>query len=148
MTAGAEWTKRDSHTSVALPDGSIVLLGGINGGYKDDVWRSTDEGATWTLMTAEPPWTARYDHTSVVLPDGCIVLMGGFDINDRNDVWRMETASSAEQHPAHTYVELGTYSVTLQVYNADGYSSMRKVAYINVADTYFVYLPLVLRNAP
>ena len=94
MTAHAEWAARSYHTSVALPDGSIVLMGGgcvvesvlvrVN-----DVWRSTDQGATWTQMTSAAEWTPRYDHTSVVLPDGSIVLMGGSPgWGLQNDVWR------------------------------------------------------------
>jgi hypothetical protein len=90
QTASAGWTARYGHTSVVLPDGSIVLMGGYSstGGYKNDVWRSTDNGATWTQQTASAGWTARYRHTSVVLTDGSIVLMGGGTPTLKNDVWR------------------------------------------------------------
>jgi hypothetical protein len=150
MTAAAEWTARNGHASVAPPDGSIVLMGGYDDSRRNDVWRSTDQGATWTQMTAAAEWTGRDNHTSVALPDGSIVLMGGYDGSRRNDVWRLETSGSSEQHPTHTYTELGTYSVALQVYNASGYSNLRKEAYINTTGTvtHFVYLSLVLRNAP
>ncbi len=92
MTASAEWSKRNRHTSVVLFDGSIVLMGGndANTSY-NDVWRSTDRGATWTQMTANAGWEPRASHTSVVLPDDSIVLMGGCEhfTNARyNDVWR------------------------------------------------------------
>jgi hypothetical protein len=41
MTAHAEWTPRSGQTSVVLPDGSIILMGGkFSGGNLDDVWRS------------------------------------------------------------------------------------------------------------
>ncbi len=46
------WSARASHSSVAMPDGSIVLMGGYNGNFKNDVWKSTDNGSHWTLMTA------------------------------------------------------------------------------------------------
>lgn len=52
-------------------------------------------------------------------------------------------------YQTHIYTELGTYSVALQVYNADGFSSMIREACINVTDTetYWLYLlPLALRN--
>lgn len=89
MTAAAEWSARGGHRSVALPDGSIVLMGGDDGDKKNDVWRSIDQGATWTLMTAAAEWSARSAHTSVVLTDGSIVLMGGYDGSSRqDDVWR------------------------------------------------------------
>jgi hypothetical protein len=194
MTAAAGWTARNGHTSVALSDGSIVLMGGLSGSSRlNDVWRSTDQGVTWTQMTAAAGWTARGRHTSVPLPDGSILLMGGSYIDNNNlyplrdvwrstdlgatwtkittsvpydnhssvvlpdgsivltlalhlNVWRLETAGSTAQHPTHTYTELGTYSVALQVYNADGFSSMIREAYINVTNTgtYWLYLPLAL----
>ena len=78
MNASAGWTARMCHSSVVMPDGSIVLMGGaINLAYKNDVWRSTDNGATWTQMTANAGWSARSNHGSVVMPDGSIILMGG-----------------------------------------------------------------------
>ena len=55
---------------------------------RNDVWRSTDNGATWIQMTAGAGWSARSGHSSVVMPDGSIVLMGGQDGGFRNDVWR------------------------------------------------------------
>jgi len=84
------WPARHSHTSVALPDGSIVLMGGSGaGGYRNDVWRSTDQGVTWTQMTASASWTPRRNHSSVALSDGSIVLMGGDYLSNLfNDVWR------------------------------------------------------------
>ncbi len=39
QTAGAGWPGRHLHTSVVLPDGSIVLMGGIYGGFMNEVWR-------------------------------------------------------------------------------------------------------------
>ena len=67
------------------PDG-----GSVTARYLNDVWRSTDNGATWTQQNASAGWTGRERHTSVVLPDGSIVLMGGwrgFSVL-YNDVWR------------------------------------------------------------
>jgi hypothetical protein len=90
MTASAGWSARMQHSSVAMPDGSIVLMGGgdSTNGWKNDVWRSTDNGATWTLMTASAIWSARSGHSSVAIPDGSIVLMGGYSGHGFNDVWR------------------------------------------------------------
>jgi hypothetical protein len=89
MTAGAGWSTRASHSSVAMPDGSIVLMGGYDGTFKDDVWRSTNNGATWIQRTAGAEWSTRASHSSVAMPDGCIVLMGGKNgTTYKNDVWR------------------------------------------------------------
>ena len=79
LNASAGWSARYGHSSVVMPDGSIVLMGGYDPAatIKNDVWRSTDNGATWTQMNASAGWSARYGHSSVVMPDGSIVLMGG-----------------------------------------------------------------------
>jgi len=136
ITNSAEWTKRMDHTSVVLPDGSIVLMGGDDGlgSRRNDVWRSVDQGATWIELTDSAEWSERVFHTSVVLPDGSIVLMGGNDGSLKNDVWRMESASSAEQNPKHTYTEAGTYDVALQSYNAEGFGNIQKAEYIEVTE--------------
>jgi photosystem II stability/assembly factor-like uncharacterized protein len=92
VTAKAGWSPRVGHSSVVMPDGSIVLMGGYDysNEYENDVWRSTDKGATWTFMTKNAGWTPRSGHSSVVMPDGSIVVMGGIDSSKeyRNDVWR------------------------------------------------------------
>ena len=95
MTASAEWSRRSNFSCIALPDGSIVLMGGYipNLGYMNDVWRSTDQGVTWSLMTEEPGWESRIRAKSVVLPDGSILLLGGSGLDESGqitlkDVWR------------------------------------------------------------
>ncbi|WP_332448769.1 PKD domain-containing protein [Methanoculleus sp.] len=133
----AGWSKRKGHSSVAMPDGSIILMGGFGGDslplkYMYDIWRSTDNGTTWTCVNASAGWSARYDPTSVAMPGGSIILMGGYDGVRKNDVWRLETAGSNARNPTHTYTTPGTYTVALQAYNDDGYNATRKVGYITV----------------
>ena len=94
MAAHAGWSPRSFHTTVAMSDGSIILMGGdddTDGLYLNDVWRSTDNGATWEEVTASAPWPGRGVHSSVVLADDSIVVMGGntgFGGGRLNDVWR------------------------------------------------------------
>jgi hypothetical protein len=97
MTSGASWSPRWFQSSVAIPDGSIILMGGIvnnHGGNINDVWRSTDKGATWTQMNASAGWSPRNYQSSAALPDGSIEVMGGYEggIDSgavyHNDVWR------------------------------------------------------------
>jgi PKD repeat protein len=90
QTASAGWSARYGHSSVVMPDGSIILMGGssANSICKNDVWRSTDNGVTWILVTASAGWSARMLFSSVMMPDGSIVLMGGYDGSYKNDVWR------------------------------------------------------------
>ena len=111
MTPSAEWSARNCLRSVAMPDGSIVLIGGQSSGYnrKNDVWRSTDSGATWTEVNASAGWTARDYHSSVAMPDGSIVMIGGSDGSLKNDVWRFIPVGSSAQNPSHTYTAAGTY---------------------------------------
>jgi len=90
QSSSSRWGARYGHTSVALPDGSIVLMGGHYPGiYLNDTWRSTDQGKTWTEQSSNAAWLGRFRHTSVALPDGSIVLMGGYDTYTYyNDTWR------------------------------------------------------------
>src|SRR5690606_3640653 len=67
----------------------LIMGGGFTSTYVNDVWRSTDKGATWTQMTANAGWSARYMSSSVVLPDGSIILMGGGNASSTfSDVWQ------------------------------------------------------------
>jgi PKD repeat protein len=53
VNAGSGWSARYGHSSVVTPDGSIVMMGGTDGStVQNDVWRSTDNGATWSQQTA------------------------------------------------------------------------------------------------
>ena len=136
VNASSGWMARSGHISVALPDGSIILMGGQDGDLNplNDTWRSADGGATWTQLR-DAGWTARGDHTGVVLPDGSIMLMGGQDDNGPlNDTWRLQPTGSSLQNPTHTYTAPGTYPVTLQAHNSEGYSATRMPDYITVTE--------------
>lgn len=124
VTGAAPWTKRSGHTSVALPDGSLVLMGGHTTTYMNDVWRSEDTGASWTLVNASPGWDARRIFASVAMPDGTIVLTGGYDdAGRRSDVWisndRGNTWALASGNPlwpkrsSHAMVVLPDASIVL-----------------------------------
>ncbi|MDK2834879.1 MAG: hypothetical protein PWP63_1966, partial [Methanolobus sp.] len=69
VNSSAGWTSREGHSSVVLPGGSIVLMGGFDSNDLNDTWQSTDNGATWTLMNSSSGWSERKAHSSVVLPD-------------------------------------------------------------------------------
>ncbi|MDD1681099.1 MAG: hypothetical protein LUQ35_05770 [Methanoregula sp.] len=90
--ASPGWSARYKHSTMALPDGSIVLLGGFDGNrLLNDVWVSKDNGRFWTRTSANANWSPRDSPGSVVLPDGSIVLTGGnynTPVNNLNDSWR------------------------------------------------------------
>ena len=133
MNASSGWGGRLRHTSVAMPDNSIILMGGqgeaVNATYNayNDTWRSTNNGATWTLVNASPGWTKREGHASVLMMDSSIVLIGGIWYND---TWRFVPAGSTLQNPMHTYTRVDKFTVVLQAYNDGMYNSTRKKSYI------------------
>ncbi len=136
MNESPGWTARSDHTSVTLPDGSFGLIGGgdEDSGYRSDSWRSTDNGASWTLINASCGWPLRQYHSSVVLPNGSIVLTGGYYSGfSRSDTWRFQPVGSSLQHPSHLYTSPGTYTVALQAFNPDEYNSTLKAGFITVA---------------
>ena len=50
-TASAPWSAREGMGLVATSTGTLYMMGGKgSGGNLNDVWKSTDEGATWVLL--------------------------------------------------------------------------------------------------
>jgi hypothetical protein len=138
VTASAEWPARYCQNSVVMPDGSIVVMGGgiLTGAFVNDVWRSTNNGTTWTMINASAGWTGRMNQNSVVMPDGSVVITGGWDgITTQNDTWRLMTAGSLLQNPSHTFTTPGLYKVVLQVTNTVGSNSTWKTGYITVTNS-------------
>ena len=84
---------REGHSSVVL-GGYIYVIGGLKYGSStdrfNDVWKSTDGGATWTQVTtsASPRFPARYGHSSIVMGDAIYVVGGNDGTNTLNDVWK------------------------------------------------------------
>jgi hypothetical protein len=80
------WSQRYRHAVVVAKSGNLILSGGdvpMVTEY-DDVWRSTDNGATWTEIKPNDglQWSQRSQHQMVVMSDGSIVLLGGSNMND------------------------------------------------------------------
>jgi PKD repeat protein len=137
INASAGWSGRSDFSSVVMPDGSIVLMGGGSNGWSivyNDVWRSTDDGVTWTEVNTSAGWSPRYGQNSVTMPDSSIVLMGGYNSTGgyENDTWRLNPVGSSVQNPSYSYIAPGNYTVALTAYNAGGYNSTLKIGYINV----------------
>jgi hypothetical protein len=90
--SGGSWSARHSLSAVCTASGELVLMGGWDGRYRNDVWVSADGRSGWSLACASAPWTARRLHQSVCTADGAIVLMGGYDGGRKNDVWSSRDA--------------------------------------------------------
>ena len=95
VTASADWTARNNHTSIAFAN-KIWVLGGYNySGLKNDVWSSSN-GISWTQATDDAGWLARNGHTSVAF-DNKMWVLGGLGSSHKNDVWSSENGSDWTQ---------------------------------------------------
>mmetsp|Transcript_86034 Transcript_86034/g.221517 ORF Transcript_86034/g.221517 Transcript_86034/m.221517 type:complete len:945 (+) Transcript_86034:144-2978(+) len=79
-TTSAGWYERYGHSLVVLGS-QLLLLGGYGAPsgqskHRNDVWSSSDGGATWTELLATAPWTGRRDHACAVF-NGEVFLTGG-----------------------------------------------------------------------
>jgi hypothetical protein len=118
---GVMWCPRGGHSlnSVSLlGKTALVLAGGMtNENQLADVWRSTDDGATWLLVAAPAPWAPRFYHATAVLHDTLYLSGGGSFSALFNDVWAstdagitwVQLTSAAQWAPrfAHTMNTLG-----------------------------------------
>ena len=55
---------------MVLSDGSVLVMGGLDGASKkNDVWKTVNGGASWTLVTSSAGWTGKkLFHLSNSLP--------------------------------------------------------------------------------
>ena len=71
--------------TVQIARNRIFVLGGNDGGLKNDVWSSAD-GESWRQDTSSAGWTPRQLHQAVA-HNGRLYVMGGADGGKRKDVW-------------------------------------------------------------
>ena len=99
MSASTTFSARSNHSSVYIPSGAnagMYVIGGFGASTRlNDVWKSTDGGATWTRVTADAGFSARNTHSSVYIPSGANAGMyviggrtGGGASSLVNDVWK------------------------------------------------------------
>ena len=99
MSASTTFSARTNHSSVYIPSGAnagMYVIGGFGASTRlNDVWKSTDGGATWTRVTASAAFSARNTHSSVYIPSGANAGMyviggrtGGGGSSIVNDVWK------------------------------------------------------------
>jgi hypothetical protein len=79
---------KDSHSGIVQSDGSVVLVGGWYNNIRS-VYRSEDDGITWTTMTATPEYSDRIYLGAVRLSNDNLIVMGGRGPTTEwlNDVW-------------------------------------------------------------
>ncbi len=70
---------RQGHCASLLPDGRVLITGGMD--QNGAVLSSAElyDPATGTFALAPPMSIARFEHTATVLPDGKVLIAGGYD---------------------------------------------------------------------
>ena len=68
-------TARSEHTATLLPDGKVLVAGGLNGGVLASAELYDPASGTWTATGSLN--SARDQHTATLLPDGKVLVAGG-----------------------------------------------------------------------
>ena len=133
VNASGGWIQRGEQDLIGLQDGSALLVNGWNSKsntYYNDVWRSSDQGATWTQLTGTTGWGVRSLSMLTQIPDGSILMYGG--IPDYNDTWRLNPVGSSIKNATHTF-GVGNWSIHLTSANAVGYNLSSQIMWVNVS---------------
>jgi len=69
---------RELHTATRLPDGRVLIAGGINSAGQTIASAEIYDPATRTFSSAGSMVTSRQTHTATLLPSGKVLLAGGF----------------------------------------------------------------------
>jgi RHS repeat-associated protein len=112
---------RYCHTATVLPNGTVLVLGGIGTGGKIVQASEIFDPSTLTFSQIDTPGlSARAFHTSTLLTDGRVLIAGGLSssgkITDHLDLWDYKT-STGRTVPTVMYVPRVGHTAVLQ---ADG----------------------------
>ena len=101
ITAQAPWAARGEHLVVigeadALRVELIYVMGGTvrNDAAQEqsnDVWASSDEGASWVQITANAAWGPRWGHVGAITAAGVLLVLGGLNNEDPTQPNRQTT---------------------------------------------------------
>ncbi len=92
-TTGSKFTPRRDHQVLGVGTNTMYVIGGRDdSGRRNDIWKSTDQGVTWTEISehdanSKTKFAPRQAH-QVVAIDGTMFVIGGHtDDGYVNDVW-------------------------------------------------------------
>lgn len=102
-TAAAAWTPRYAHTMIGF-NNKLYVLGGDDSveapNPLNDVWESSDDGATWTQLTASAEWAIRRWHQTTIFKNKLVILGGQTDMAIVNDMWESSDGVTWTQNTA------------------------------------------------
>jgi hypothetical protein len=76
---GAMHVARQGHCASPLPDGRVLITGGMDQNGTALSSAEIYDPATGIFSLAPPMGIARFEHTATVLPDGKVLVAGGYD---------------------------------------------------------------------
>jgi len=93
---GTKPSKREGHSATLLSDGRVLLFGGYNGSFLNDVHELTlnESRGSWRQLSVSGEAPAPRDgHSAMLAADGTTLLIfGGFDgTQQRNDLFALDT---------------------------------------------------------
>ncbi len=103
-TAAAGWSGREGHQAISYRD-RLYVLGGFDGGNKNDVWSSAD-GKDWSLVTVSANWSERLDHQAVIFPPQLELVGAGERLT-------ITTGTGTDVHTFTAQYGVGEYTYSL-----------------------------------
>lgn len=79
VPAGAMHSARAAHTATALPDGRVLLVGGMTGEENTAAGAELYDPVSGPLTPIEPMRTPRHSHASTLLRNGTVLITGGYN---------------------------------------------------------------------
>ncbi len=79
VSAGAMSSARASHTATVLPDGRVLLAGGMPGEENTAAGAEVYDPRSGAFSQTGPMPMPRHSHTATLLPDGTVLITGGYD---------------------------------------------------------------------
>ena len=83
VDAGSLAMGRAFHTATLLPNGRVLVAGGINNKFLAESTAEVFTGESW--IPTGSLGTARYQHTATLLADGRVLVAGGWNDGELND---------------------------------------------------------------